>query len=237
MERKNISKILHETIGWGISELRGRAAQADLEKLAVGEYFVSQRPVYVSQLANADKRSISGFYGNISDEKAARKFGASNNKIFSYWSWRSCGIVDIQMILKTLYGPKFKSTTMDLVGEGLKLGGYNIDKDEGWYHKSISELAKSRGLFSRTDKFVPSVEIATNILKDQFVLASVKSAMGHLLLVYGFRVGKKGKLEGFWVHDPNPFYENGEGKFIEKEVFDTIFSRRVIIVGRKDEDG
>jgi len=60
-------------------------------------------------------------------------------------------------------------------------------------------------------------------------LASIKSETGgHLLLIYGFRLGKDGQLQGFWLHDPNDFEKKGSARLVKKEDLERLFTRRAI---------
>lgn len=237
MERHRAAKLFHETVGRGIAEIRENLARHKLANLETGEYFLPYKPVYISQLAGAARSSISGFYGGIKDEKAARRFGTTNLSEFSYWAWRSCGIAGLQMVLTTELGDRFQKTTIDLVREGLKLDGYDIQLDVGWYHKSLVKLAKAYGIQGRTKKFIPSSEIALEIWEGNYVLASIRSERGgHLLLLYGIKISKNRSLEGFYVHDPSNFLRDGEARFISKEEFDGLSTRRVMMFGSKRKE-
>lgn len=226
MIRRNVSKMFHQTLGRGITRLRERRAS---KKLPSGEReILVNEPVYISQIADAKKSSIEGFYGPIHDQKAAGRFGA-NLKEFSYWAWRSCGIVGLQMILLTELKKNFDKKTMELINEGLELGGYDVVTDTGWYHEALVKLAQKYGLEARLEKFISSLGIALELKKENFVLASIKSPTGgHLLLVYGVRFDKEGNLEGLIVHDPNNYKGPGEAKFIPRVEFEEVSTRRII---------
>jgi len=228
IERINLSKFIHQTVGLGISQLRAAAAEARLNKLVENDYLLEQKPIFISQLADANRSKISGFYGEIHDDEASQRFGAKNQAEFSYWAWRSCGIVDLQMVLKTIFKDDFSKSTMNLIEQGLLLGGYDVPSDTGWYHQALAKIGRSYGLTSHTKKFIPSSEIAQEILNRNFVLGSMKSKMGgHLLLVYGFRIGVKG-IEGFWIHDPNTYSGIGSNVLLAKSQFDKLYTRRII---------
>lgn len=231
MERIYISQVFHETLGKKIADVREVLAQSELQNLQEGSYFVKNIPVYVSQLSGSKKNKIDSFYGQINDSEAARHFGADNLEEFSYWAWRSCGVVGLQMIFESEDKETFKQTTMDLIKEGLDMEGYDTDKDKGWYHQSLLDLAKRHGFKGRLDKFIPPSKIASYILEDNYVLASIDSETGgHLLLLYGFKLGQDGKIEGFWHHDPNDFVESGNRKYIKIEKFSRLSTRRAVII-------
>ena len=226
------SKILHNTLGVVFARIKEIVVKRKLKKFNPGKYLLNPMPVYISQLANANPKLIEGFYGKIKDENAAKRFGTKDLDEFSYWAWRSCGIVGVQSIITTLEkakGRKFKKTTMELVNECLSLKGYDIKKDKGWYHKSLVALAKNYKIRGFLHKFISSSEIALILANKRYVLASIKSDTGgHLLLLYGFKLDNKGKLEGFVYHDPNNFEKDGENNFVLKQDFDKLTTRRVI---------
>ncbi len=229
----DIKKLFHQTVGRGIAVVKEKRMGSEFSALNPGEYYVGEKPEYVSQLADANPGSIQGFYGNISDKEASNRFGAINLKEFSYWAWRSCGIAGVQMALQTLI-TGFQKKTMDLVEEGLKFNGYDIKRDLGWYHSALVAIVKKHGLDARTEKYVSSTEIAKLVLSEKYSLASIKSDTGgHLLLIYGFKMGNDHKIEGFVVHDPNNFKTKGDGKFISKSDFDKLFTRRIVVISKK----
>lgn len=229
MERKPISQLLHKTVGRGIAMIREILARSRLPHYQQ-DYFVVIRPAYVSQFAFADKQKIAGYYGQIRDPEAAKRFGTSDLNEFSYWAWRSCGIAGLQMVLQTELDSSSGKTTMALIREGLDLGGYNIQTDTGWYHSILARLANNYGIEAGLRKFIPSSEIALSVTTGNYALASIDSPSGgHLLLIYGVRLSASGNLEGFYLHDPNDYHTHGEAQFIPKQHFDRLTTRRVIL--------
>lgn len=232
MKEVDFKKIFHQTVGRGIALAKEKRVASEFSNLRVGEYFVGEKPVYISQLADAQLGSIEGFYERINDKDASARFGAVNLDEFSYWAWRSCGIVGVQMLLSTLL-PSFNKKTMDLVTEGLDIGGYDVGADVGWYHDALAKLTRKYGLKAETRKFISSSEVAKLVLDQKYSLASIKSNTGgHLLLVYGFRIGQNHKIDGFIVNDPNDYKTKGDEKFVAKKDFDEMFTRRVIVIGK-----
>lgn len=228
----DFSRIFHNTFGIGITGAKELVIKRKLKKFKPGKYLLKPIPVYISQLANADPKLIEGFYGRIKDKNAAKRFGAKDLDQFSYWVWRSCGIVGVQSIITTLEkakGRKLRKTTMELINECLGLKGYDIQKDKGWYHKSLVALAKNYKLHGFLHKFTSSSEIALILASKRYILASIKSDTGgHLLLLYGFKLDNKGKLEGFFYHDSNNFGKDGKANFILKKDFDKLTTRRIV---------
>ncbi len=234
MERKDLAKIFHQTFGLAISKMRELEVLQELRKKQPGDYFLSNKPTYISQLGEADKDKIENFYGFINDEKAMKRFGASNLHEFSYWSWRACGVVALQMVLNTDPLSSFKGKTMDLVKEGLEMDGYDLKEDSGWYHTALIKLAEKYGFHGFIDKFVPSSKIALLMDQGSYVLCSVKSETGgHILLATGYRLGKNGSLRGLWFDDPSDFSHSGEDRYVNKKDFDKLSTRRIIVLNSK----
>lgn len=227
-----VAKLYHETVGKGISQIRERTSKLRLAGLEPGEYYTKAIPMYISQLAGAKRGKIDGFYGKILDDNASKRFGATSLEDFSYWAWRSCGIVCVQMILGTMKESNFSGKTKDLINEGLRLNGYDIATDRGWYHASLAKLAESHDLSAKVRKFVPSSEIAEDVVNGKYVLASVKSGKGHLLLIFGVKLSDNGGVEGFRLHNPNDYSGPGESIFMPRKEFDKLSTRRVIVITR-----
>lgn len=223
------SKLFHETIGRVIAFLSESKNRNFISNLPDGIYEVTPKPLYISQLANAKNSKIEKFYGFINDLEACKRFGSSNLDDFSYWAWRSCGIVGLEMILKSRPNNKFSKKTRELIKEGLDIGGYHTKKDIGWYHQKLVDLGQKYGITAQCEKFVSPSYIAKLIANNQYVLASIYSKTGgHLLLVYGFHI-KNGLLTKFTVHDPNNYQSKEEAKEITLREFKKLSTRRIIV--------
>jgi len=228
--KKDILKRLRKELRRKTFPLRELKAKRILNKYNKGSYFVKLIPKYISQTGNANRNLVEkkDMFPEITDIMAMKRFGAGSMKEFNYWAWRSCGIACIQSLISTFNGD-FKDTTYSLVKEGVMFEGYNIKTDVGWYHDALMRLAKKYGIKSSRYEPVSSLEIPSHILQNHYVMTSMKSNTGgHLLLLYGFRVGENGKLEGFWYHNPNNSRKKGKSLFIKKEEFDKEFKNRII---------
>lgn len=154
-------------------------------------------PLYKNQLADASKENIKSFYGRIVDQKAAKKFGAKDIDEFSFWSWRSCGILCLQMIIRK------NKKTMEIIKEGLKENGYIFKRDIGWKYKTLANILKRNKFKAKILKFLTLSDIALSIQKNRYVILSVRSQTGgHLILIFGFKTDKKGKIKHFFYYDP-----------------------------------
>lgn len=231
--RSVLTGFVHETIGRIMSFGREIWYSLSLRNVKDGIYEVLPKPPYLSQIANARRSKIKGFYQFINDQDAAKRFGTSDLDEFSYWAWRSCGVVGVQMVLKAQLGHRFVKSTMDLVREGLLIGGYDVAKDKGWYHVALAQIANEHSVDSCLSKFVPASQIARLVLGGNYVLASVKNKHGgHLLLIWGVRI-RNGKLVCFLIHDPNNFSKDGDSREISKSFFENLSTRRIIVFNNK----
>ncbi len=227
-EISNFSKsIYHDTIGYLISIFKDKKIEVEFSKLESGDYFSKFNPEYISQLGGADSKTIKEFYGEINDENALLQFGAKNKQQFEYWAWRSCSLAVLKMAMSSFKKPE--KTLMELVVQGVKLRGYDVENDIGWYHNTLAELARNYGLTAEIMKYVPSSMIARLINNDYLVAASVKSETGgHQYLVYGYKLSKDKTVEGFWFHDPNSYNGLGKKAYLGRKEFDKLFTRRLI---------
>jgi len=207
-------------------------AQKYVNKLKDGTYQLKPTPIYISQLADAKNENIEKYYGKINDLKAQKKFGAKNNKDFNYWAWRACGIADLQMILKTELKSKFDKNTMQLINEGLKLNGYDIKNDIGWYHKALVSLGEKYGVNGQLVNFISINQIAKFVLENKYILASLKSSSGgHLVLIYGFTI-KNNKVINLIIHDPYTYNNIGKSNTLNKKDFVKKSKKRGIVFNK-----
>lgn len=203
--------------------------------LPPGEKKVKPVPKYISQIANANRESIDFKYGPIGDAKAADKFGANSLEEFSFWAWRACSIVCLQMVIKSLTDRYPK--TMDLILDGLEVGGYKfVDKngkivDVGWRHHSLVKIAKKYGLSGKILRFATIFDIATNIYQDKYVITSIGSKNdSHNVLVYGLKVEDNHQIMGFYYHDPQNYNHQGAKQYISLKDFKKKFLNKGIAV-------
>lgn len=231
MNRKKFSKIIELSLGKVFTWFDEVKSKFFLSKFLADDYILKPEPFYIDQLTGASKGKIVGWYGKIKDEEASRRFGAKSLDEFSFWAWRSCGIVALQMVLRGVLDKKFKNI-MELIEEGLEIGGYEFEGDLGWYHSSLIRLAQKYGLKGKLKKYLSASGLGLLIVKNNYILASVKSKKrgGHLIVVYGVRLKKEGLVEGFWIHDPISYESNGEAKYMKKQVFEEQFKGRVIML-------
>lgn len=192
--------------------------------------------VFVDQLQGVDPNKITKEYGEICDEAAAKRFGARNLQEFSYWSWRSCGIANMAMILKT--EKLFNGKLFDLVRECLRINGYAFlnrfgREDVGWKHKSINQIFNRYGFFAEARKKMNSTDLLNLVKEGKYVIASIKSLSGsHLILIKGYE--KKENGFKFLINDPYLYKEKGgENIWLTDKELDCIFLKQAIIVWKQ----
>ncbi|MEK7621312.1 MAG: C39 family peptidase [Patescibacteria group bacterium] len=169
-------------------------------------------------------------------------FGFKTKEESEYWTWRDCGVCCLKMALD-FYGTK--ETIAKLVGDGVVLGGYDVEKDSGWYYKPLLELAKKYGLHGFISAYLSKYELAKNVLDKRFVIASVNPSIirldkemkstqksGHLVLVIGFKLKNK-KIEGFYINNPSgKVVETQKKAFIPIKTFTKAYGERGIVISQ-----
>ncbi len=234
--REIVSKMAYNTLGRGIVGVKEVFLSHRLQKVGNRRYLVGGRePVYVGQLADADRKNVEKFYGRIDDKEAVERFGARTVDEFSHWAWRSCAIAALQMVLETV-NRSFGERTMDLVRQGLDAGGYEFRRDKGWVHSAIAGLAIANGLETRLHRFMSVSEVALTVVANKYILASVLSRTGgHFWLVFGVQI-EKGNVVHFLVHDPYGFESEGRNWLVDRGEFNKAFTHRAISIDWPNQD-
>ena len=139
-----------------------------------------------------------------------------------YWDERACAIACLQMVLGL--DAKKKYSTKKLIQEGLTFGGYDIDRDYGWYHHSLVNLARKHNLKAYPKKHVSLEEIKHYLSKGFYTSASLSSNKGgHLILIYGFESNR------FYYHDPYDKNKKGVSQIISFKNFEKRFKNQIMI--------
>jgi hypothetical protein len=215
-------------------------AQTALANLSAGEYFVKPTPSKnITQWASPD------LVGDILDGKISAKddprqkeFGFKTKQDYEFWSWRICGLMSVKAVLDA-YGQAPHETVASLTLAGEKLGGYDVQRDRGWFYKPLIKLAERFGVTGGIYGRLSPPEIAADILNKRFVVASVHPSVirgdakknphdgkGHLVLVWGFRYDG-GRVTGFYIQNPS-----GRKKSTQVRTFVPIDHFNEAFVGR-----
>ncbi len=213
-----------------------------------GEYFITPQPSYVSQFASIQPPSINSST-ILTKPNIIKFFGAKDSKEFNFWAWRACGIVCVQMILKTIK-PQTRKTTMDLIHEGVSLGGYIVYQngkfiDKGWFHDALVNLLKKYQLKAVSKRWQTLKAISRDVLKNKFVIASIvisqraapnyefnsTPSSGHLILITGVKINNR-QPAGFYYHDPTGLPNANQNTYLPTEIFNRIFTNRTIVANK-----
>ena len=203
------------------------------------ERFIKPAPLYVSQIADANRSSIEKEFSEIKDFKAAERFGAKNLEEFSFWAWRSCTLTCLLMIIKTL--TKKKPKIMDLISNGIKKGGYLFwDKngqlwDLGWKHKEVIQIAKEYSLKAKVIKLTTIIDLANFIFEDRPTIISLATLKKdtHSVLLIGVKTNSEGKVKGFYFHDPQNYKKSGQNTYLSLSKFQKRFANKAIVFQNK----
>ncbi|AKM78259.1 MAG: hypothetical protein UY31_C0012G0012 [Candidatus Wolfebacteria bacterium GW2011_GWE1_48_7] len=215
-----------------------------IKKMSGGDYFIAETIPYQCQFATPElvadilEKRIKG-----EDDPNWNNFGFPDREEYAYWSWRACGVACLKMVVD-FYALAGK-TIGELTYEGVKLGGYDVSADRGWFYKPLLNQAQNYGLTGYTVSHFGIASICELMKKKRFFVASVNPSLirfdktgvneepgGHLVLVIGCRV-KSGAIEGFFIHNPSGKLDETRRKtFIPIDVFNKAYSKKGIAIWR-----
>ncbi len=155
-----------------------------------------------------------------------------------YWKDRSCSVACLRMALSMKEGaPSLDS----LVLEGKNTYGY--DPSRGWTHKAIVSLFSDHGVLAESREFKKEGEFEKGVEEiiaslDQgkpVLISAVKNFQEekkfHTVLFVGYEKDEKGKISGFYYHDPAfDDREKGQNLFVSFEIFKKYWRRMAIFL-------
>ena len=151
---------------------------------------------------------------NASSDPRWKDFGFASKKEYRFWSWRLCAIACLKMILNFFF-PKNQLKMSGIVNACLKLGGYDVVNDRGWYHAAIITYLKNNSLKTKQLRFLSFERLKRLIKNKMLVLASINETLkasshlqdGHIITIcgVGFIRGKK-FIYYLDPGDPQPFF-------------------------------
>jgi len=151
-----------------------------------------------------------------------------------YWKERSCGIASLAMVLD-FYG---KNIDLDkLIKQGLEK--YPYDKNTGWRHDVIVELAQDYGLESRRTEDETVENLIKSLNQNEPVIISIHKNFdsengGHLAVLCGYFATESDGIVGFYVNDPiGPQYKH-KYQLIEYDKFIKGWKKRAIYISKKE---
>jgi Peptidase_C39 like family len=185
-----------------------------------------------------------------------REFGTEDVEEYNFWSRRSCGIACLKMGITSLTLPAKQPAMMDLVRQGIDLGGYIVHNEQGefvdmgWYYQPLVELGQSYGIKGKVCRHLTIDEICAYIAEGSLVVASVSPEIGeredtpityragHLVLIYGYAWSQdQSRPHSFLLHNPSGrFPETQAGAHISLERFSLAFAQRGFVLSPTDEN-
>lgn len=207
-----------------------------------GDYLIGDVP-YQCQFASPElTKDILEQRVDTKDDPNWKIFCFDTKEEYEYWSWRGCGVCCVKMALD-YYGGSVP--VAQLVDEGVLLGGYDTEKDVGWYYKPLLKLAEKYELRGFTSSYLRANELARHVIDKRFVIASVsptiirmdehipsKRKSGHLVLAVGVRV-QRGKVLGFYINNPSgKTPEMRKNAYIPIKAFVAAYGERGIVLSR-----
>jgi hypothetical protein len=204
---------------------------------------------YYSQWESKDlvKDILSGKIDAQEDPNWERS-GATDKKEYLHWSWSTCGMACVKMILATKSNTNFP--IVNLAKLCMQYGGYRINQQayenddykhsvEGlFYQPLVPFLNKEFNLSAKIVKILPLEEIIYEVSKKNFVIVSVDQKIrtasdfsynkgGHLVLVLGYDLADNSLL----IHNPSGLpNESQEYAKISFKDFEKFFNHKGIIV-------
>jgi len=198
-------------------------------------YGVNKDVVFIDQLGSPNPKLVTDNYGRINDRKAAKRFGTSSIDEYSHWSWRSCAVANVLMILKT--EKVYDGTLYDLVKQILDKGEYLAqdrwgNKDIGWKHQSLVNILQSYGLKASLVKRVSIPHLFKIMILSKYIIASVRSRVQkegtHMILITGFTKMEDNVILHYY--DPMNLDKKGGKQKINSMDFSKIFLNKGIVV-------
>ncbi len=174
------------------------------------------------------------------DDPKWRQSGAKSKHEYLHWSWNSCGMACLKMVLGDMFDKKFKIVELGkhceeyggyvINGKAFSTNDYLHSVDGLFYQPFVRFIKKEYYLDAAVRKILVAKEIMWELGRNNYVVASVDPAVrnpssesrqkgGHLLLMTGFDQKKK----VFYLHNPSGYYrksqENAEITFKDFEKF------------------
>ncbi|KKT29211.1 hypothetical protein A3G55_02630 [Candidatus Giovannonibacteria bacterium RIFCSPLOWO2_12_FULL_44_25] len=241
---KSFFRIFYKFRGWWLE----RQAEIEIRKLKDGEYRLPYKIPYISQYASAERAEEFVKHEELLKMDAQWcESGADSPEDYAFWAPKLCGMACFKMILLSLgcRTPKL----VELGKQAMAAGCYLPDPKNpkrliGLLHKPFLKFAENFGFHGKLIWHICPCAIASEILKNNFIIASVHhdmryagarhdSKQGHLVFVHGFKIDG-GKVAGFYIHNPSGFFGiSQENHFVPVDDFLNCFSGRIIVLWKK----
>lgn len=204
--------------------------------------FVSYKVSYFAQwespklIAQILKKEISA-----ADDPLWKKSGAKTKEEYLLWSWNSCGMACLKMILSFVQKKEYPLVTLGK--KCMEYGGYKLSSKKNdlkglFYAPFVTFIQKEFGLKGRVASSLSIEEIVSSLDKRNLLIASVSplirntnaehvSKGGHLVLIIGYDTKKSALV----FHNPSgDTRASRESVPISFKDFKRFFAHRGIIV-------
>jgi hypothetical protein len=182
------------------------------------------------------------------DDPRWRDYGTEDIEEYLFWCSRACGIACFKMSLEALTTLPRLPTMIQLIRQGVALGGYIVHNEQGalvdlgWFYQPLVNLGENYGLHGHVCKTFTIDEICSYLATGSLVIASVSPEIGerdtdtpitkrggHLVLVHGFEWSQQG-CKAFLVHNPSGrFPELQANAVIPVNLFSEAFAGRGLV--------
>lgn len=150
-----------------------------------------------------------------------RDYGTEDIEEYLFWCRRACGIACLKMSIEALTTQPQLLTMIELIRQGLTLGGYIVHNEQGelvnlgWFYQPLVKLGEDYGLHGHVYKTLTLDEMCSHLAAGSLVIASVSPEIGerdtdmgitkrggHLVLVHGFEWSQQG-CKALLLHNPS----------------------------------
>ncbi|MGB4768446.1 MAG: C39 family peptidase [Candidatus Saccharimonas sp.] len=215
--------------------LRHRARPANVPRR-----FLHKDVPYFSQWASRElNQKIYEREFKTEDDPRWKESGASTKEEYVAWSWNSCGMACLKMLLA--HRDSSAPTLVELGKKCAEYGGYTmpLEKSEGLiYAPFVKFVDKEFNLRGKVVSPMVAQDIIEQLGKSNYVIASVSPLIrqpssipkikgGHLVLMLGYDLDK----QELYLHNPSgSLPEAQEYAAISLKDFDKFFGNRGIVI-------
>lgn len=226
--------------------IRLKTAQYSLKQVP---FVYTKKIPYFSQWESTElvDRLLSKKISAVDDPKW-RQSGAVSKHEYLHWSWNSCGMACLKMVLADEFSKKFKIVELGKLCE--KYGGYVTDEKafsandylhsiDGLFYQPFVRFIKTEyGLDAVVRKILVAKEIMHELSEGNYVVVSVDPAIrnpslksnkkgGHLVLMTGY--DRKKKL--FYLNNPSGYYKKSqENASLSFKNFEKFFAHKGFVI-------
>lgn len=172
---------------------------------------LTKRPSLIYQCQWASPRLVKYFVSHqisaASDPKW-QSFHFRSKKDYVFWSWRICAIACIKMVMNYFKLDNGESMAV-LTKDCLRLGGYDLKNDKGWFHRILITYLQQKGLNAAPLMFFSWKELVKSVANKTIFIVSISENErkvnplheGHLVVIVGIRMDHDQR--GIYYLDPS----------------------------------